>query len=60
MLPSGRPPEEAATLVQADPTWAVEYDHFKALIAAGAPANLDDAVWLNDTLATLGAEAEAA
>ena len=33
VLPSGRPPEEAITLVQDDPTWAFEYDHFKRLIA---------------------------
>jgi predicted dehydrogenase len=31
ILPSGRPPEEAITLVQADPTWAAEYEHFKRL-----------------------------
>ena len=33
ILPSGRPPEESVTLVQDDPTWALEYDHFKTLIA---------------------------
>ena len=27
-LPSGRPNEESITLVQPDPTWAIEYDHF--------------------------------
>src|SRR3990170_2038488 len=32
VLPSGRPPEEIVTLVQPDPTWAIEYDHFKILI----------------------------
>ena len=26
ILPSGRPPEEAITLVQADPTWSAEYE----------------------------------
>src|SRR5437763_4390051 len=31
ILPSGRPPEEAITLVQADPTWSAEYEHFKGL-----------------------------
>ena len=29
VLPSGRPPEETVTLVQEDPTWAIEYEHFK-------------------------------
>jgi scyllo-inositol 2-dehydrogenase (NADP+) len=36
VLPSGRPPEEAITLVQTDPTWAVEYEHFKRLCEGGA------------------------
>ena len=31
MLPSGRPPEEIGTLVQDDPTWELEYAHFKSL-----------------------------
>jgi predicted dehydrogenase len=35
VLPSGRPPEEAITLVQPDPTWAAEYEHFKQLCEAG-------------------------
>ncbi len=35
VLPSGRPPEEAVTLVQDDPTWALEYAHFKTLCASG-------------------------
>ncbi|MFN7192885.1 MAG: Gfo/Idh/MocA family protein, partial [Rhodospirillales bacterium] len=29
VLPSGRPPEETEILVQDDPTWALEYAHFK-------------------------------
>jgi len=36
VLPSGRPPEEAVTLTQEDPTWALEYAAFKERIAAGA------------------------
>lgn len=31
VLPSGRPIEESHTLVQSDPTWALEYEHFKKL-----------------------------
>lgn len=57
MLPSGRPPEEAVTLVQDDPTWALEYDHFKALVAAGQPADLSTDRWLQATLGRLSAEA---
>ena len=33
VLPSGRPPEESVTLVQDDPTWELEYAHFKDLCA---------------------------
>ena len=40
VLPSGRPPEEATTLVQEDPTWALEYAHFKRLIADKVPTDL--------------------
>jgi scyllo-inositol 2-dehydrogenase (NADP+) len=40
ILPSGRPPEQAATLVQPDPTWAAEYRHFKSLCAAGLHRDL--------------------
>lgn len=58
-LPSGRPLEESVTLVQSDPTWALEYAHFKRLCAAGGPGNLDNDVWINRVLGALGAEAEA-
>ena len=34
-LPSGRPDEETETLEQSDPTWALEYEHFKQLCASG-------------------------
>jgi predicted dehydrogenase len=38
--PSGRPDETTTTLVQADPTWAAEYQHFMGLIGSGDPGNL--------------------
>jgi predicted dehydrogenase len=57
ILPSGRPPEQAVTLTQEDPTWALEYDHFKKLCAAGAPADLGNDRWLNRTLSRLSKEA---
>jgi len=57
VLPSGRPPEEAVTLVQPDPTWQLEYDHFKRLCAVGHGTDLASDIWLNDTLARLGREA---
>src|SRR5262249_23935202 len=31
VLPSGRPTEEVTTLEQTDPTWTIEYEHFKRL-----------------------------
>lgn len=52
MLPSGRPTEETVELVQPDPTWALEYEYFKQLAAVGG-SNLDNDVWINDTLAAL-------
>lgn len=48
-LPSGRPDEESVTLVQSDPTWVAEYDHFKQLCANGA-SNIDTDIWINNTL----------
>ena len=58
VLPSGRPPEEAVTLVQADPTWALEYAHFKKL-GANAPGTggLTNDLWINRTLRDLAAQA---
>lgn len=56
-LPSGRPDEESVTLVQSDPTWALEYDHFKQLCRVGA-SNIDNDIWINDTLADLAQQIE--
>ncbi len=38
--PSGRPDEHTTTLIQADPTWAAEFEHFLGLIQAGDAGNL--------------------
>jgi len=57
MLPSGRPSEEVTTLVQEDPTWALEYQHFKSLVASGARTDLANDLWLHDTLSRLSLEA---
>jgi predicted dehydrogenase len=57
VLPSGRPPEEAVTLVQDDPTWAIEYAHFKRLCEAGTTTDLSTDAWLGATLDRLGREA---
>jgi predicted dehydrogenase len=54
-LPSGRPDEDSVTLVQPDPTWALEYAHFKKLCEKGQ-SNIANDVWINDTLRGLQAE----
>lgn len=48
-LPSGRPDEQAVTLVEPDPTWALEYDHFKKLCAKGE-SNIGNDIWISDVL----------
>ena len=57
VLPSGHPPEESVTLVQDDPTWALEYAHFKALCERGVATDLSNDLWLNRLLRKLGQEA---
>jgi scyllo-inositol 2-dehydrogenase (NADP+) len=57
VLPSGRPPEEAVTLVGEDPTWALEYQHFKQLIAERVPTDLSNDRWLLRVLGALSADA---
>jgi scyllo-inositol 2-dehydrogenase (NADP+) len=61
-LPSGRPDEQSAILVQPDPTWAAEYDHFVALCkdpAAGGYGNTANDIWLNRQLRRLSDQAMA-
>ncbi len=53
VLPSGRPAEESVTLVQEDPTWAVEYAHFRKLCNDGAAADATNDLWLNRLLREL-------
>ncbi|PHQ81668.1 MAG: oxidoreductase [Coxiella sp. (in: Bacteria)] len=50
ILPSGRPPEERQILTQDDPTWALEYEHFKGLIINSAKTDLSVDLWIQDTL----------
>ena len=53
-LPSGRPDEESITLVQPDPTWALEYEYFKDLCKQGT-SNIKNDIWINRTLSNLSA-----
>ncbi len=55
-LPSGRPDEEAMTLVQADPTWELEYQHFKHVCASGE-SNIENDIWINSILNDLSQRA---
>lgn len=48
-LPSGRPDEESVTLVQPDPTWELEYQHFKHLCESGQ-SNIENDIWINTVL----------
>lgn len=57
VLPSGRPPEEAVTLIEDDPTWALEYAHFKTLCVAGARTDLSGDLWLQRALRRLSEDA---
>ena len=57
VLPSGRPPEESVTLVQDDPTWALEYAHFKQLCSERRPTDLSTDLWLNRTIRRLSQNA---
>lgn len=57
LLPSGRPIEEEHTLVQPDPTWELEYTHFKNLCAQQNPVSdfsIDQ--WIYSELERLGSE----
>jgi predicted dehydrogenase len=57
VLPSGRPPEQKYPLTQADPTWDLEYAHFKNLVQGGAVTDLATDLWLHRTLSRLGVDA---
>ena len=57
VLPSGRPPEQAITLVQEDPTWELEYGHFTRLVADRVPTDLANDRWLHRVLGRLSAAA---
>ncbi len=57
VLPSGRPPEECVTLVQDDPTWALEYAAFNAACEAGVLTDLSNDLWLHRTLSSLSGQA---
>lgn len=56
VLPSGRPTEQNIRLVQADPTWAQEYVHFKKLALGKVTTDLSQDMALQSNLRRLGAQ----
>jgi predicted dehydrogenase len=46
VFPSGRPDEESETIEAPDPTWQLEYEHFKKLCRTGE-TNLENDLWIN-------------
>lgn len=57
VLPSGRPFEETISLVQADPTWKLEYEYFKKLAANEKGNNVENDLIINKMLHILSSEA---
>ena len=57
ILPSGRPPEESITLTEDDPTWKLEYAHFKQLCERKVETNLSRDLWLQKMLRTMAKQA---
>ncbi len=57
VLPSGRPSEDVHIIEQPDPTWALEYAHFKKLCEAGG-TNLHNDEWIAAALDEVAASAE--
>ena len=57
VLPSGRPPTHAVTLTQSDPTWELEYAHFKSLCRQGNSGNINNDVEINRILNQLSRQA---
>jgi predicted dehydrogenase len=57
-LPSGRPEEDVVTLTQPDPTWALEYRHFKEVCERGEN-NVANDIWIQGILDDLARQAGA-
>lgn len=53
VLPSGRPPEHTEIQTREDPTWALEYQHFKSLVHMRRVQDPTKDLWLYDELSAL-------
>ena len=58
VLPSGRPEEKQKILIKEDPTWELEYSHFKNLVERREKCDLSNDFWLQKTLQNLIKETE--
>ena len=60
-FPSGPPDEELVPLVQPDPTWALEYEHFRRLCTEAPQnavgGNIENDIWINTVLNQLARDA---
>jgi scyllo-inositol 2-dehydrogenase (NADP+) len=54
IFPSGVPEEETTTLECSDPTWALEYEHFK-LLCQSPGSNIRNDMWIQSKLQELAA-----
>ena len=52
VLPSGRPIETSVVLDEPDPTWALEYEHFRTMTRTPATTLRND-LWINETIERL-------
>ena len=55
-LPSGTPAEDVQTLEQKDPTWALEYAHFRDLCAKRDRGNIANDRYINETLQAIATQ----
>jgi hypothetical protein len=52
IFPSGKPTEERFVVERPDPTWALEYEHFKRLCQTGG-TNIDTDIWIDSIFTSL-------
>ncbi len=52
VLPSGKPDIYSEILEKSDPTWAIEYEHFKKICERGE-SNLQNDIWISSVLMDL-------
>lgn len=56
LFPSGRPEERSVTIVQDDPTWLLEYQHFKKLCERAVVSDFEKDIWMDQIISNLSAK----